>query len=494
MKNTLLLFVFLLAMSFSNAQTSLYSLDNTFRILQNTPLPNTNGLFMTGNIEIDANNHITAIGNFCSQPMQPHKCSMLRLDPHGLIDNTFSANYDSYPLLRVFKSHNNKFLIGSVLYLPSLHRRNNDGSIDNTFSGNGFIDDLMTDICVQPSGKILVAGKIQFGLVGFSMLYRLLPDGQFDQTFNANRLRRINDLIFNILPLPSNRYILAGTITNYSGRRANLICKIDGDGNPDTTFYAPQLDTLEGSINHVYPTTSGKYLIAGRFKIQGQNNFTALARLNADGSLDTTFKTMQNINYTIVYAILPVRSPSGGYIIGGRFQSYNGTRRGCIAMIDSNGNLNQQQFAGMGIDSVAQTFSNQNPPGAIGELAYQSNGKIIVAGIFSKYDGMPVNGILRLTSPTIGIGEEKTNNYSINIYPNPANGYATVAYNFTDIVENQNTRLSIKDILGKTLQSQTLENTSGSTLIDTRQLTNGIYFYEINHKPKIVGKIIIQNN
>ena len=66
----------------------------------------------------------------------------------------------------------------------------------------------------------------------------------------------------------------------------------------------------------------------------------------------------------------------------------------------------------------------------------------------------------------------------LEIYPNPSEGELNVHFS---IPSNNDVLIKIQDVVGKTEQSQTIKAIEGSNLVllDTKNLSSGIYFLNI---------------
>jgi uncharacterized delta-60 repeat protein len=73
-------------------------------------------------------------------------------------------------------------------------------------------------------------------------------------------------------------------------------------------------------------------------------------------------------------------------LIAGDFTSYNGTTANKIARLQMDGSIDKSFNSGSGVN------------GTITALTIQSNNKIVVAGNFTQYNGIPVNSMIRLNS------------------------------------------------------------------------------------------------
>ena len=126
---------------------------------------------------------------------------------------------------------------------------------------------------------------------------------------------------------------------------------------------------------------TGKILIGGTFTFYGGVGRNRIARLNADGSLDAGFDPGLGADND-VWAIAV--QGDGKILIGGDFTSYDGTARNRLARLNADGSLDTTFDPGSGADST------------VFRIAVQGDGRILIAGAFTEYDGTPRNRIARI--------------------------------------------------------------------------------------------------
>src|SRR6266851_1591525 len=142
----------------------------------------------------------------------------------------------------------------------------------------------VSSLAVQADGKILVGGDFTT-LGGQSRLCigRLNADGTLDTSFNPGA-----DYLVNSLAVQADGKILAGgSFTTLGGQSRNFIGRLNADGTLDTSF-----NPAPGANSGVYSLAmqaDGKILVGGYFTILGGHSRNYLGRLNADGTLDTSF-------------------------------------------------------------------------------------------------------------------------------------------------------------------------------------------------------------
>lgn len=171
-------------------------------------------------------------------------------------------------------------------------RYNPDGTKDNTFVPNSsrtFNTDIFQAVQIQNDGKIVVAGK--------SIIKRLTSTGSADVTFNTTGSNSItfNNQAINIKSIrfqTDDKIVVAGYISNGSNNDF-AIARLNSNGALDTTFDSDGILILpigtdnDRAFSHKIQT-DGKIVVFGS-TFNGTNNDFAVVRLNTNGTLDTTF-------------------------------------------------------------------------------------------------------------------------------------------------------------------------------------------------------------
>jgi uncharacterized delta-60 repeat protein len=167
-------------------------------------------------------------------------------------------------------------------------------------------------------------------------------------------------------------------------------------GTLDVTFAAGA--GADGSVFAIALQEDGKILIGGDFTTYDGIARGRLARLNSDGSLDTTFATESGADGRVSSIVLQA---DGRILIGGWFTGYDGTPRGHVARINPEGTLDASFAAGSGADDIVEA------------IAQQEDGKVLIGGEFTTYDGascgyllarLNTDGTLDATYPASGTG------------------------------------------------------------------------------------------
>jgi uncharacterized delta-60 repeat protein len=273
-------------------------------------------------------------------------------------------------------------------------------------------------VAVQPDGNAIVAGSFNsFDSHPYNRIVRLLSSGYRDTTFLAAPNSGANDFISSLALQPDGKIIIGGNFTSFNGQSRYHIARLNSDGTLDSTF-TPGLGA-NGMVWSVALQTNGQVVIGGAFTSVNGTALNGVARLNADGSVDTSFNPGVGPN-GIVRAVAV--DSIGRVIIGGEFNLVSGVTSGGVARLSVNGTLDTTFNAGIGTYN-----SDTGSTDPVYSIAVQANGQILVGGGFSYYDLDSYNGIVRLnTDGTV----------DLNFTPgtgtfNPFTGFSDAIYNIS---------------------------------------------------------------
>jgi uncharacterized delta-60 repeat protein len=194
-----------------------------------------------------------------------------------------------------------------------------------------------------------------------------------------------------------------GNFTKFNGTACNRIARLSEDGAFDVSFNSSGAGA-NNTIRTAIVQTDGKVVVAGVFTNYNGVARNRIARILANGDLDATFSIGTGFNNQ-VYALAV--QPDGKIIVGGNFTSYNGVLRNRIVRLSADGTLDSSFNSGSGADAIIDC------------ILLQPDGKIVLGGQFSFFNGISYNRIVRLNADgsidsgfSIGVGFDK-NVYSI---------------------------------------------------------------------------------
>lgn len=163
------------------------------------------------------------------------------------------------------------------------------GGLDAAFNPGTGADGNVQVIAIQPDGKLLLGGAFSiFNGTARSRVTRLNPDGSVDTSFIPPG--NIDGTVYGMALQPDGKVVIGGNFYGLSGSNNRSIARLNPDGSSDTSGnWASNGVKTDGAVNVVYLQPDGKILIGGTF---GQVNGVLrnrLARLNSDGTLDSSF-------------------------------------------------------------------------------------------------------------------------------------------------------------------------------------------------------------
>lgn len=256
---------------------------------------------------------------------------------------------------------------------------NANGTIDTNFvAGNGGrgTTQSVNRLLLQPDGKILVGTSGQLvGSDGYG-ISRLNADGSRDQAFAGGVLLNVQDIV--VQPA-DQKIIVVGT------NGAGGVVRFDPNGAADTSF-ANLLAAANGPVMAVALQMDRKMIVGGNFTTFAGTNVNRLVRLNADGTIDSSFNPggLGPGNQVNTIKI----QPDGKMLIGGYFTTYNGVARNCLARLNADGSLDTSLNSGIVI----------NAPNFVNSIAVQQDGRIVIGGYFFTYDNATRNGLARINA------------------------------------------------------------------------------------------------
>ena len=239
---------------------------------------------------------------------------------------------------------------------------------------------------IHNDGKIVFGGSFQNydGTVSDN-IGRIYNDGSPDQLFIGNA--SANDTVRAIAVQANGKTLAGGDFTVCSGISANRITRLNTDGTSDLTFTVGL--GANNTVNAIAIQPNGKILIGGNFTLYNGVSSNRIARLNTDGTLDSIFTPGVGANNTIKTIAL---QSDGKILIGGNFTNYNGVSRNCLARLNSDGTLDSSFIVGSGANGIINT------------IAISANDNILIGGDFTSYNGAGRNRIAQVyacITPTI---------------------------------------------------------------------------------------------
>jgi uncharacterized delta-60 repeat protein len=261
---------------------------------------------------------------------------------------------------------------------PLIVRLLASGAVDSTFVPPSTLSGVVWAIATQPDGNILIGGQFTNN-AGFTNLVRLDGNGRHDQNFTVN----VNGPVFSIAVLPNGKILIGGSFTSVNGQARTNFARLNSDGGLDTSYDASISGVnsqVSSHVSSIVVQPDGKTIVAGSFDKVGSVSRQSIARLNTNGSLDTSFEAV-TVNGNGSIATVALQS-DGRVLIGGGFGAVNGVTQHRIARLNQNGTLDPLHV---------------NPDGSVRTISVQADGGIILGGSFFTINGVQRNSLARLT-------------------------------------------------------------------------------------------------
>ena len=369
-----------------------------------------------------------------------------------------------------------------------------DGTEDLSFIATPGADWNIYDAVLQPDGRIIIAGRFNsVHGVSRNRIARLNADGTLDPSFDPGTGFGLGDsfdyygYVYALALEADGSILVGGTFESYNEAPCYYAARLAPDGTMQPFPHA-----LGGGIHDLVIQPDGKII--------GANN--GVRRINSDGSLDTTFTYTGLGAWSLSLAadgdILvggignfvrldpdgtpdPDFSPGAGVqgggitvwhvrvlpdeklLIGGNFATYDGVPRQGLARLHADGSLDTSFDPGTGAG------------GAVWCSAETQEGKLLIGGDFTWYDGTGRNRIARVFNDlSTGAGAERP--VPTVVYPNPSSGLFTVTTGLEGPVE-----MIVQDALGKTVMRWKLAtSTLRAHELDLTKHPSGIYTVVVN--------------
>lgn len=319
---------------------------------------------MVSTIALQPDGKILIGGWFSSFNGVPAK-RIARLYPDGTFDDSFNTSIGaSSGVFSIVLQPDGKVLIGgqfgsyNEIAVHKIARLNADGSLDDTFNTGSGANTSVLSVALQPDGKILIGGNfITFNGISVHKIARLNSDGTLDETFNTDT--GLTNWVHSIVLQSEGKVLIGGSFTTFSGNSVNRIARLNPDGTLDNTFNTGT--GANGTVESIAVQPDGKVLIGGQFTTYSGISANGIARLNPDGTLDDTFNT--NLEPSGAVRTIALQ-PDGKVLIGGWFSSISGVPAIGIARLNGDGTMDSTFNTGSGVSDFID-FVTLQPDGKV---------------------------------------------------------------------------------------------------------------------------------
>jgi uncharacterized delta-60 repeat protein len=410
-----------------------------------------------------------------------------------LFDGERDPLFQSFPFSTgggpIMPWNDGKFYVQAGGVVRRLHP---DGAIDQSFAFFG--DDPYVSPSnvggyhVFPDGRVVTSGDHILSDVGRGFV------GQYNWVWftNTGRLdttrihRQANFPTGRFAALPNGQFICHGQGSSFDGQPVDKLFKLNADGSVDTSF---QSGVYWGVVFSYMPLSDGRVYVGGRYQCsQWGSDTLALARFLQDGTLDPSFQPpvlgageLDPITGLTITSITPL--DPNKLLVTGRFQTVNGQPRRGVCLLDSTGAvLDAFNNAGVG-DYVYMGISYGY---VVSALVDTTNNHLYLCGPFNGYsDGTTSDPTQRFVT-RLHLGDIMTSSpverrmdeaRGLRVFPNPSNGLVRIE---VDAAMNERAELILRDVTGRVVHRGQLVAHRSTVHLDLPVGLYHIFVHDIN--------------
>ncbi|HEY1084411.1 MAG TPA: Calx-beta domain-containing protein, partial [Prosthecobacter sp.] len=271
------------------------------------------------------------------------------------------------------------------------------GMSDATFVHDTFLNSGgVRSLAVEPDGSIAFGGgTFQLGSATVNGIGRVGSQGQTDTSFN--RLNGAFPLpVLAMARQPDGKFLVGGSFTSLRSVLINRVGRLENDGGIDTSFDPGA--GADSTVRAIAVQPNGCILVGGDFLSFDGTPRRGLARLMPDGALDESFMAVPLPVSTMQVQSI-VLQPDGKILVGGLIHTaasgelFSGLSSG-VLRLNADGTVDSSFDIGAGAHLLGDTGSPQR----VMTLALQYDGKVLVGGSFTGFQGGAAPRIARLNS------------------------------------------------------------------------------------------------
>ncbi len=386
---------------------------------------------------------------------------MIRFNADFTIDTTFRiSGISGISGISHVNTFGDSFIIEGDYKIKKIDLNGTDiqpSYFSNMYANHPFLEVfLSTNSAAYSDGRILMTSEFPIINSDSSKLYflhRFLPDGRRDSTFNIST----DNGVIRAKKMDDSSIYVSGYFSTYNGVNRPSFVKVDTSGNMDTSF---NMNARFGRVFPLYKYPNGKLLVRGDFLVNGHPNPLIFARLNVDGSLDSSFKRLELDSFSNTWIVTVLPLADGGFLCGGLINIYDGFPVQNILKIDSLGNIDTTAFPGSGL-TTNQSVS------LVSSIRRISPTKYLVMGQFKTFNGIYSPALVMLQQHPVSVNQIEPNIFSTHPFPNPSSGIFSI-----------DAAVSVEKVVVYNQQGKNVGEFN-TNKIDLQQLPDGMYFYKI---------------
>lgn len=314
-------------------------------------------------------------------------------------------------------------IVGDQIFFGPAYRVEGKVEVDATFAANTSLGSIR-QVLPLPNGNLVMVGSFANYMAAattktpINNIVLTNANGFITSGFSTGK--GANGAISSIFRLANGQFMVGGSFTNYNNRVGiNGVTRLNANGSLDSSRVEVvgktsdhSYDTVatfnggvSGFVNKVFNYNNSIYVV-GSFnnyaeffyerstrdnKVVGYTKLNGLLKMNLDGKMDSSYNFNVAANLPYVAGNGPISDAlmqsDGKIILVGSFTTYQGLNSNRITRIGTNGLVDATYPSGTGADD------------AINAITYSAtSGKYLVAGVFNNYNGFATKGLVMLNT------------------------------------------------------------------------------------------------
>jgi uncharacterized delta-60 repeat protein len=250
------------------------------------------------------------------------------------------------------------------------------------FTPFAFIQPITTSPPITPATQYLLIGGqfTSYNIPNVNRIAKIDTNGDLILNSSFNVGLGFNNVVYDIKQQPDKKYITVGVFATYNSIAAQRVARLNQDGTRDTTL---TFGTVNQSPRCVVTQPDNSNIIVGDFTTFSGSVSNYIVKITPSGSIDSSFNIGTGFNNQVYAAV----TQSDGKITAiGEFTLYSGSAVNRIVRINTNGTRDTTFNIGTGF-SVGSA-----------DIRVQPDNKILVVGNFSSYSGSAATRIVRINT------------------------------------------------------------------------------------------------
>jgi hypothetical protein len=313
-------------------------------------------------------------------------------------------------------------------------------------------------IAITSTSSIYLGGDFTAqGSYQINRILKLKPTGFIDTTFNQGSTG-FNATVTKIVEQPDGKIIVGGAFTLYKGVKVNRICRLNANGTLDTSFNNNIGAGFTDAPTDIFVESDGRILVTHRstsFNNSFSPNLRYITRINANGQIGYWNNLSSGFPIGSSVRCIKWNPANSSFYIGGSFTSYNNTVRTSIVKVDIYGQLD----------------SNFNPVfgGSVNDIEIDSDGNVVAVGQFPTLNG---DAFRRIATVDPATGADLSNGN---------NGLSATVNVIKQVLSSTDWYVGGDFAQATSLLSSPYDIQIGNTLVETQENTlNNLLIYNTN--------------